>query len=806
MSIRQFAFYLIIFAVIFYSKPLNGQSIFQSKISGIVADENGPLEFVTVFVYEQPDTITLVQIATTDSTGNFSINVLSTGNYLFRFKMPGYKTTNTPVIVSHENAEINLPTIHMVSTGKILDGVELVYQRDLIKRTPQGFIINAADNLTQASGTATDLLKNTPTVVVDADGNITIRGKSPLILINGRNSTLSSTDRIPASNVESIEIINNPPARYDADSDGGIINIKLKKGTGMGTNGSIAGGFGHGAKFRGNSAFILNHQTQKWNLGISYGNRFAQRTRKANANRTNFGIPQEYYQLQNRHDNRDEQTHNLKLNIDRVMGKKSVLAFEAIGNLEVEDNYETLITEVQDQSQAFQTKNSRYSSEHTRYKTVEGALNYSKKFDDERKSLDANLSSSYNFLIENTNITTQALNSNNTNAGNPFLQLTYNNEVADVSNARIDFSAPVGKKAALGMGYKGIYRYANTDFQSKYNLNDVYIANPAASNIFHFREQVHAAYLEYKSSAIDTDSSRLKYGAGMRVEQVYNHGYGETGNVSFNRAYFNVYPSASVMYNLKQGDYVKLNYSRRINRPQLGQLNPFTDITDSLNPHSGNPYLRPEYIHSVEAGYAGEWRKTNISINGFYRYAKNIIQQYMQLYPNGVALRLPVNVGNSVTYGIEGTASIFPVKWWSSNVSVSLYRQIIDGSNVAGDVANDLVSWYGKLINNFTLWKGGKLQVTGNYTSPVATPQGSRIAVYFVDAGFQQKLFGSNGALGIVATDVFNTQKNGMTAASPDFSYQRIFKVDTRAVLVTFTYSFKAKLKEELLENKFSND
>ena len=158
------------------------------------------------------------------------------------------------------NANLDLKNVQIKADSKMLDGVEVVSQKDIIKKTTQGFIINAKDNLTQAGGTVTDLLKNTPTVVVDADGNITVRGKTPLILVNGRNSVLSATDRIPASSVESIEIINNPSAQYDADADGGIISIKLKKATGMGTNGSVALGAGYGAKGRLNSAFIINHQ------------------------------------------------------------------------------------------------------------------------------------------------------------------------------------------------------------------------------------------------------------------------------------------------------------------------------------------------------------------------------------------------------------------------------------------------------------------------------------------------------------------------------------------------------------------
>ncbi|HSH64595.1 MAG TPA: outer membrane beta-barrel family protein, partial [Bacteroidia bacterium] len=599
---------------------------------------------------------------------------------------------------------------------------------------------------------------------------------------------------------------NNPSAQYDADADGGIIVIKLKKNTEKGTNGSVALGAGYGAKGRANSAFIINHQSGKWNLGLSYENRFAGRTRKAVANRTNFDIPSEYYLLQNRHDNRLEQTQNLKFNADYNINSKNTISFEAIVNYGSEDNLETLVSELQDSSQVFQSKNSRYSSEHVREKAMEYALAYSKKFDDERKYLNVNLSSSFNFDTENTDITTQSLNVDDSYLGRPFLQRTYDYQNSNVSNFKIDYANPIGKKGILETGYKGIYRYTDADFQSQYYQNSEYVANPLASNIFHFKEQVHAAYLQYRSYIGKPVSAKVKYDFGLRAEQMDNKGYAVRNNVSVRRDYFNLFPTASIAYFINPSDFIKLSYSRRINRPSLDQLNPFVDITDSLNQHGGNPYLKPEYINSLEAGYNKEWKKFSFSSILFYRYATNIIRPYIDLKPNGVALTLPMNFGNSNTYGIEGIVTAFPNKFWSVNASFSLYKQLIDGTNVSPDLVTNLVSYYGKLINNISLWKGSKLQIIGNYNSPIATPQGSRIAVYFADLGFQQKVLKGNGALGLVVTDVFNTQHSGLTASALDFTYKRTFKVDTRAVLITFAYSFKAKFKEELLENKFSNE
>ncbi len=779
----------------------------QGLVKGIVTDKQSPVEFVNVVLSSIKDSSKIFKVTVTDSTGSFTLSDLPFDNYIVKFQRIGFLNVSANFVIDSAHTNIDLQNIHLVSDSKLLDAVEVVSHKDFIKKTPQGFIINAKDNLVTTGGTATDLLRNTPTVVVDADGNITIRGKSPLILINGRNSSLGSTDRIPASTIESIEIINNPSAQYDADAEGGIINIKLKKNVSKGTNGSVALGAGYGAFGRANSSFNLNHQAGKWNFGLNYDNRFATRTRKAQANRTSFNSPSDYFLTQNRHDNRFEQSQNLKFNADFNPSQKNSFSFEVIGNLTGQDNDETLVSMFQTQANAFNTKNTRRSIEIGREKVAEFAFTYNRKFNDERKTLQINASTSFNPETENTDITTQSLNSDDSNLGTDFLQRTYNYQNSNVSNFKIDYTHPIGKKGILETGYKAITRYTDADFKSLYYANSQYVVNTLVSNTFNFKEQIHAAYLQYRGYIGKPDSAKWKYDIGLRAEQVYNQGWVTSRtNGNFNRDYFNLFPTANIAYYINASDFFKLSFSRRINRPGLGQLNPFTDITDSLNQHSGNPNLRPELINALETGYNKEWKKVSLSANVFYRYATNIIRPYIMLVGNGVALTLPMNFGTATTYGFEGIVSMFPTKFWSINVSASVFQQKIDGSNVSPDIANTVLSWYGKVINNFTMWKGSKMQIISNYNSPIATPQGSRIAVYNVDFGFRQNVFKGRGGIGLVITDVFNTQKSGLTAAASDFNYSRTFKIDTRAILVSFAYSFGTSFKESLIENKFSND
>jgi len=776
------------------------------KVSGKVYDQNIPLEFVTVTLSKMTDTGKIIHFTTTDTTGLFLFDKVEPGIYLVKFSLIGYKAGSQKLSITETGGTIQMGNYLLARDINFLQAVTVTSQKKLIEKTPQGFIVNAAANITSSGGTATDLLKNTPTVSVDAEGVITLRGKMPLILINGRNSNLSNPDQIPASSIESIEIINNPTAKYDANAESGVINIKLKKNKQNGTNGALALGAGMGSRGRINSSLLVNHKTKKLNLGLGYDNRFAGRTRKINGSRTNFYLPDQYLLNQHRNDKRLEQLQNLKLNIDFSPNSRNSFSFEAVGNMEGQDNNESLNTAIYKSNNDLNANTNRHSLEIARSKVAELALDFNRKFNTERKSLSANITASINHDRENTDITSQALDKYDMFTGNPWFQKTHNYENGNVSAAKMDYAFPVSKKALIETGYKGIFRSIRADFQTSDLLNNVYVINTAASNIFNFKEQVHAAYILYSSSFGTAANQNWKYELGLRAEQVFNNGHTQNSSTKFTNQYLKLFPTASLVYYTQPETYWKLSYGKRINRPGLGQLNPFTDITDSLNPHSGNPVLKPEIIHALELGYNKEWHNCSVSSNIFYRYSLNTIRQYAVLQPNGANLTLPVNIGSASTYGVENIISVKANRRYDFNASLSLFQQHLNGSNISTDAVQNAFGWYAKLINNIVPWPGGKLQVTGNYNSQLATPQGKRIAQYFADLGFQQKLGKGNARLGVTVSDILNTFKSGYINNTASFSNYRYGKADTRAFIVTFAWFFKSAFKEKLLENKFSTE
>ena len=792
--------YTCIIALICFATSLKAQT--NSTIHGQIKDINGPVEFVNILLYANQDSIKIKAVAVSDSLGHFTLKNVVAGNYILKTQMVGYNVTRLPIAVGLNN-QINLGEIILSEDSRLLGSVEVVSQKKVIQKTTQGFIISAKDNITQAGGTATDLLKSIPTVVVDAEGAITIRGKGPMILINGRVSGLANTDQIPASSIESVEIINNPTAQYDADSEGGIINITLKKSTKQGTNAGFSVGGGMGAKGRTAAAFNINHQSGKWNVGLSYDMRYSDRVRNANGIRTTFDSPLAYLLTQKRNDQRSEQTQNLKLNIDYALNANNKINVELLGNIEGQNNTETLQSLINSRTGLFQSNNSRVSFEDEKGNVGELAVAFAHKMAKPGEKIVLNASSSLRKVNQLTDIVTTPLSSQDVVNGKLFLQNTHSFQTQGISNFKVDYTKPLSEVSTLETGYKAIIRSNNIDFQNQSQVNGIFQINPSLSNVFDFHEQVHAAYIQVRSEL----SKAIKFDVGLRAEQVMNNGSSVNNkSISFDRNYANLFPTANISYALNESDFVKFSYGKRINRPGLRSLNPLIDITDSLNQHGGNPYLKPEIVHAFEIGYNKEIERWSFSTSAFYRASTNIIRQFTEMQANGVALTTPQNFGNGTTYGIEEIITWYPAPFWSMNTSVSIFQQNIDGAIGASDVANNVGSWYGKWINNFTLSKRAKLQIISNYTSPVALPQGTRNAVYNIDLGFQTKILKGKGGLGIVLVDIFNMQNSGQKIGNSSFSFERTFKIDTRAVFVTFAYSFTNLFKEDLLDNKFSND
>lgn len=802
---------IVLLTIISFKISVYGQN--SGQITGKVLDnEDQPIEFVNIFITSEKDTVKIINATISDSKGIFILSDVPYGSYIINFQIIGFLKYTKKISLNGQNRQFTLNPVFLQPDVMALNEVEITAFRNMIQKTDEGLVLNASENITQIGGTASDLMKNMPGVLVGAEGEITLRGKSPQILVNNRVSGIGGIDRvanleqIPSSSIERIEIITNPSAKYDADAESGIINIVLKENTEMGTNGAAALGAGFGDRYRINASLLFNHNTSKWNFGLAYDNWFTTRTRHRNGDRIQYDLPNEYYLTQRRSDERTVQTQTARFDIDYTPNNKNSISMEAIWLFEGQDNHETVISTTETSLHEFTGRNSRYSNEIRRFHTGEISLNYTRNFNQPDRKLTVDVSSSIDYNRENTDISTQTLSEQFVELGNPFLQKTHNYEDASISNISINYYHPVKEIGMIETGCKTILRFISTDFLRSNQLNGIFVTDSANTDIFKFNEQIYAAYLQYVGWIGDKKEPRWKYTFGIRAETVMNEGNTTYLPFSFSNQYTNFFPSASLIYYTPKKDMLSISYSRRINRPSLGNYNPFPDITDSLNIHSGNPDLQPELANSFELSFNHTFQKGNITASAFYRQTSNIILSYTTLDSNGVAYMRPENFGNSRTYGLEGILTYHLSGFWSINLDLSAYELVIEETSPSLNVLQNQFTGFAKFINNLTLWKNGRLQLTGNYTSPVAISQGERNEVYFVDLGIQQKILKGQGRLAFTFTDIFNTQESGYRISDSNFSYERISKVDSRAIMFIFAYTFKSEFEEKLLENKFKNE
>jgi outer membrane receptor protein involved in Fe transport len=782
------------------------------NIAGKVIDkDNQPVEFANVFITTNSDSEKIITGTTTDNLGQFIFTNIPQGKYDLHVRFLGFAFYKQSLIIDNAIGNIELPEIFLEPDSNLLGEVTITSIRKMVEKTEEGIVVNASENLTQIGGTAADLMKNMPGVLIGSEGEILLRGKSPLILINGKVSGIGGADRItnleqiPASSIESIEIITNPSAKYDTDAESGIINIILKNNTNIGTNGAAALGGGFGARYRINASFMLNRNTDKWNFGLAYDNWFTTRTRTVKKERTQYNSVDNYYLSQPREDERTIKTQTARFNVGYTPNKKNSFSLEGIWLFEGQDNHETIVSTYEAASKAFTSRNSRFSNEIRRFHTGELIFNYTRNFNQNRV-LTFDASSAIEYNRENTDISTQGLTEQNLEIGNPFLQKTHSYEDANLTNITLNYSNPVKEIGIIETGYKTTLRFIKDDYLRSSQQNSSFITDLANTDVFNFNEQIHALYLQYTGWIGDKQEPVWKYNFGIRPEKVWNAGNNVQLPYSFSNDYFSIFPSASLIYYTPKRNTLRLAYSKRINRPTIGQYSPFIDITDSLNVWSGNPDIQPELSHSFGLTYDHEFKNASLTSSLFYRLTSNSIFPVTVVDSNGVSTTRPENFGNSSTYGAELLLRYSPFNFWTVNFDASLYEQFIEHDPQLLNVQKNQLTGYAKFINNLNLWKNGKIQITANYRSPEIIPQGLRKEVYFVDIGFQQKVLNGQGRIALTLTDIFNTQRSETSISDVNFEYTHYRKVDTRAIMLIFAYTFKSEFKEKLLENKFKND
>lgn len=776
-SLYKFIFITLTICTFLTSIQLYAQTPGTGKLTGKVVDvqTNETIPFASAIIIDR-HTKTTIKTGQTDANGNLIINGIPDGVFSIKISYVGYQTmARDSISFSKSKALLSLGTIKMkASKGNVLSEVNVTAKKTPIQLGIDKKVFAVDQSLVSQGGDASDLLANVPSVSVDQDGNVSLRGSTGVkVLIDGKPSLIAGGDiaailaSIPASSIETVEVITNPSSKYDAEGNSGVINIVLKKNSKLGLNGNASVTAGNRDNYNGNAS--VSFQNKKINIYGNYSYRYGHRVGGGfnnikYLNRTDsLGRADQLTTSDN-----VDKSHNAKAGIDYSLTDKDVISFSAAYNRR--DNTKTDLLNINSykvDGSPFNLSNRINTTDGTGHST-DMNLDYSHKFKPSQElTFNFGYSTGINDNLQQYNTTLYNVNGLAVNDA-PEMQTNNNDGSNKNYNIQADYTMPLGKLGKLETGYRSQIRISdNNTVASTYNpATGRYEQDNLLSNLFHANDQVHALYLNYQNQI-----KNFGYQVGLRGEDAKlnttSGGYDGTGNLTPSKvAYNRLYPSIFLTQKFKGEQQLQLSYTRRVNRPRPWDTNPFIDISDPLTWRQGNPNLLPEDVHSYELSYSKFWSKVTLIASAYVRHTNDLIQRVRSTPDSaGVIIITPYNLTSSTNSGLEFISKVDPIKSWNFTANVNVYHSSIAAVPSAAIVAVSGYSWNANLTNNITLPYNITLQIRGDYNSTELQAQGKRKAMYGVDGGAKYDFPNKKASLSFNVRDIFNTRKFGATIA-----------------------------------------
>lgn len=792
------------------SGSMNGGRFYGKVVDG---KNNKPIEAATIQLSQTVrDSATqqmdekVIALVISDRKGDFSVeNIPARGKYNLLITAVGYSPHFDEVGFDMPSGgdrsqmmgafDKDLGNFKMEVNVEQLEGVVVTANKSMLQMGIDRKVFNVDKDISAAGGTAVDVMKNVPSISVDIDGNVSLRNKSPQLLVDGRPTTLT-LEQIPADEIESVEIITNPSAKFDASGGGaGILNIILKKNRKPGYNGNVRANadtknsYGLGGDInlkQGKFNFFANGNFNKRN-GTGENNTL--RTDHIDGLTANFN--------QSGTTKNDGHFAFGRAGVDYFVDNRNTLSLSGmLMNGKFDNTGLTSIIRDTTWNNILSSENGTINtSSNYEFNNVGGTLGFKHNFAKPNKDITADLNYSASRNNGNTLINTQYFD----DLGNPktdlFRQITKNNGNTKNLIVQTDFTNPITQNIKLEAGLRGAVRTnesKNENFMSNSATGD-FISLKALDSRYKFNDQVYAGYITYSQKL-----NNFSYQLGGRIESSFYKGELIDSNQVFSNKYpFSFFPSVFLTQKINDNQDIQLNYTRKINRPNFFQLIPYYDFTDSLNISKGNPGLKPEFTNLVELSYQLNLKNgNNIVTTAYYRNTNDLITRYTyrDLNPNNAAadsifISSFTNASSSNAYGLEVTSMNRIAKWWNITTNVNLYNSSINGSNLDIGLTNNQVSWFGKINSTFTLPHNISLQLTADYTSktilpparggggggmmwggPMSTANGYSDPTYGFDLSVKKDLFKDRSAsISLSMNDIFATRVFS-THSRADFS------------------------------------
>lgn len=797
------------------------------SVSGKVVDAqtNQPIEYANVVIYRWKDS-TVANGTVTNSEGQFNIEKLLNGRYFMKISYIGYATKRfDSIIVKQGQTSFVYNNIKLNPKNVNMNEVVVASEREQMNYNIDKKVYNVDKNLANSGGTAIDVVQNLPAVQVDADGGVSVRGNSNItVLIDGRPAEMagfSGSDvlaQIPASQIESIELVTNPSAKYDPQGTAGIINVVLKKRTNLGVNGSIMANAG--TKGRYSTSVNGNLRGENFNLFGSYDGRFFNFSSNGSTIRNS-----EFNGITSVLDQYSTNTNQLKNNSFSLGGDYYFTEKEFV-TLSTQQRFGGFDSKNNNESKNYNSQNildshfNRTSNSDRTNGTSNYTLSYKKTFENKAQELTADLMYSQSSMTNFSNIQQNYFVNLQSNSLVPSLQKTSSDNSNKMLNFEVNYNQPLNSLGKIEVGMRSLLRdlkMFNDYFNFNNSLNDWMINS---LNHYDYKEQLYALYGIYSNSIY-----KFTFQFGLRAEQAVIDGQVLTTNSKFTSKYFELYPTAHFRYSISDFDEVTLSYSRRIDRPRNNQLNPYEDKSDSLNIIKGNPNLKPQFFNSLEAGYSTLFNKTGLVTNVYYRTSSNLISTISNLQPNGITYSTYENVSKGSSYGIDFIVTQPIDDWWRLSGTISYYTNKVEDNGTLGGT-RESSSWRTVVNSQMTLGKGFTLQSMIFYNSPSimlmiggfggfsggggmrgggmaggdfgggffgASTQTKIKELYWMDLMLRKDFMDGQLSLTLRASDIFNTRKFNTTTTALNFTSVNKRLFDSRTINLGITYRLDTK-------------
>lgn len=775
--------------LLFIAVGLSGQNKNTGKITGtIVEKSNGnPVEYASIQLMKISDQ-TPVEGTVSDTKGNFSIGNIPLGEYSLMVSFMGFEKLQLPNFrLTKEQPSLNLGKIMLQPSSVAVEEVTVEGKRSSYTQTIDKKVFSVGDDLTSSSGSVSELMQNIPSLQVDIDGNVSLRGSENVqILINGKPSAMMGKNRamvlqqLPASSIDRIEIITNPSAKYKPDGTAGIINLILKKERKEGFNGAVTANVGN--KNRYNSNLALNYNRGGVNIYGSYGIRLDRRDRfsKDNYIKPDSLTGEKSYQFQTVDSKARPTSQIAQTGIEWEINDKNSMEASVNYNYMTFTRIDTAVTINLDQNQMPTNNYDRYRHDNEYQKELEWAAKYTHKIGkDQELTVDFTHNSSKE--QEDNKFTNRYLFPIKPNSKDNTLIWQANNE----NLLRVNYLRPSGKDAELELGYELEADKSDMNFKAENLVGTTWIADKGKSNQFLFDETVHAFYA--------TDKQTFgKFGvmAGLRAEQSLITSHLVTIDSIVTNNYFSIYPTLHTSFNFTDASQWQLNYSKRINRPEGDDLNPFPEYRDVYNIRAGNPNLKPEQIHSIETGYLYHKGANTYSATLYYRYAYNKMTEITRFLNDSVLLTTKENLSSSSSTGAEVILNRVFEKFATVNLNINGFLSKLDASNLGYSGLKTSFSWNAALNTNFNVTKLMMVQLNTRYTSTLQTPQGDRQPTFIMNMGARYEVLKRKASIMFTVSDLFDSYRNRTIINIPDLHRETESRRSPRILYAGFSYRF----------------